>query len=177
MLFVIGIILTNTSYTYAFRAGWGSSFMVFEEVMNFMAEEKSKTDQTISVLYNSGSTAEEYFYVNKSATDYSFAKGITYIKTANLDEFSEDNLQNISAGYNLFYVLKRTTSVSGIGYPPISFENYQSLQEATVISGYSDNIFFDKINIFLMDILGVSYQPNKVYVYRYVDTTEISDYS
>ena len=168
-LFIIGIVLTNISYTYAFRAGWGSAFIAFENVMDFMANEKSKTDQTIGVLYNAGSAADEYFYLNKSSENYSFGIGMSYIKTADLNAFTEENIRKMRERYNQFYVLKRTTSISGTEYPPISFNDYDSLQETFVIYGYSEEILFDKINRVVMRVLGVTYKPNQVVIYKYTN--------
>lgn len=164
---IAGIILTNLFYVYAFRAGWGSSFIVFEEVMDTMALQHEKHGRTIGVLYNAGSVAEEYKYVNKSSTDYSFGEGITYIKAATLDEFSEEKIKEYAMQYGTFYVLKRITSISKTSFPQIALEEYSSLEEVSTLYGINLQTFFDRVTRFLMNILNISYEPNKVIIYQY----------
>ncbi|MEK6921741.1 MAG: hypothetical protein AABX82_07680 [Nanoarchaeota archaeon] len=163
---IFGAILTNVSYTYAFRAGWGSSFIVFEEVMDHMAEQHEKTGKKIGVLYYAGSAADEYKFVNKSSTNYAFGEGVVYIKSLELNDFSEEGIAFYAAQYDQFFVLKRTTSVSKDAHPNIDFAKYGSMKEWISFEGSSDT-FFDNMNGFIMRSVGVSYEPNKVVTYLY----------
>ena len=160
-----GIILTNVAYTYAFRAGWGSSFMAFEGVMDFFAEHHTTAT---GVLYYSGAVADEYKFVNKTGMDYAFGKGITYIKSAELKEFSNDAIKRMAVKYPNFFVLKRTTSVTKTNYPPLDIENSSILSLVRVINGVDcHNTLFDRINLLMMHALNKDYQPNRVHIYKY----------
>ncbi|GEM_PF-4819281 len=157
--------IVNISYVYAFRAGWGSSFMAFDKTMDFFAQ--NYAGKKMGVLYNSGSVAYEYFDVNKSSSNYSFNSNINYLQSSNLDDFSEKNIKNFSNKFSDFYVLKRLTSVSKVAYPPVSLEKYANLKEISIISGFN-NTLFDKFNELIITSLKLNYEPNKIYVYKLV---------
>ncbi len=165
-------MITNTAYTYAFRAGWGSSFIVFENGMTYFAEQPR--NGTIGVMYGAGSAADEYFYVNKSSENYTFGQGIEYIKVAGTDGFSEASIKETAKKYEEFYVIKRISSVSQTGYPDVAVENYSSLKEVAVIEGEDDSILFDMINKIIMKIIGVDYKPNTIDIYKYTNQEKIS---
>lgn len=159
-------VVINISYVYAFRAGWGSSFIAFDKTMDFFAQ--NHAGKNISVLYNSGSVAYEYFDINKSSYDYSFNSNIKYFKSSNLADFSKKNVANISNEFEEFYFLKRLTSVSKVAYPQVALEKYANLKEASVILGFNNDTLFDKFNELIVKSLNLSYEPNKIYVYKLV---------
>lgn len=163
LIMIGGIIFTNISYVYAFRMGWGSSFIGFDKVMDFFAEKGNHT----GVLYYAGSVASEYFPVNKSSTKYKFRNDIAYLKTASNDDFSEANLNVLAQSYDDFYVLKRTTSLSKTQYPGIAFEQHPFLKEIAVIQGTNESILFDRLNARLVKIFNIPYKPNAIVIYRY----------
>lgn len=165
LILLAGAILTNVAYVYAFRAGWGSSFIVFEKGMDYFAVKH--TDQRIGVLYASGSVAEEYFYVNKSSETYTFGTGITYIKARSDEDFSEQKIQEATQNFNEFYVIKRITSYSKSAFPDVLLETYPSMQLETVEEGFDKTILFDRWNAFLVNMFNISYEPNKIYIYKY----------
>jgi hypothetical protein len=164
LLMIISSMLISTSYIYAFRAGWGSSFIGFEHTMDYFAENH---DAKTGVLYYAGSVAAEYKYVNKSSPTYEFGEGIDYIKTATLEDFNEALIKEMASEYEEFYVLKRVTSLSKAELPTPPFETYSSLIEFKVIEGTDETILFDRWNTFLMDLLNTAYEPNKIYVYKH----------
>lgn len=164
LLMVISAMFINTSYIYAFRAGWGSSFIGFEGVMDYFAENHQNE---IGVLYYASSVAIEYIYVNKSSSQYDFGKGITYIKSANLDDFSEEKIKEYAEQYDEFYVLQRVTSISRTVYPAVKIDIYPSLIHIQTIEGYNGNILFDRVNRYIMEIVGTGYQPNQIFIYKY----------
>lgn len=171
LIMLIGAALTNISYVYAFRAGWGSSFIVFEKGMNYFADNyQGKT----GVLYYAGSAAEEYFYLNKSSKTYEFAEGITYIKSADPSNFSEAKLGEFAKQYDFFYVIKRITSVSHAEYPSVALETNSNLTLVATFEGIDEQIMFDRLNLWLMKRINVDYQPNKIYIYKFLTTTIIA---
>ncbi len=158
-------IIINSSYTYAFRAGWGSSFTAFEHVMNFFAEQHNKNT---GVLYYSSAVADEYKSINKKNTDYQFGKNITYLKSSNLKDFSKNSITSLSKKYGDFYVLKRTTSVSKTSYPEIDIETISELKLVRIINGIDcKNMLFDRINLMIIKLFNIKYHPNKVYIYKF----------
>ncbi len=167
LIMLAGAMLVNFSYVYAFRAGWGSSFIGFENTMDYFASIHDQSN--IGVLYNAASAAAEYKYINKSSSTYDFGIGIDYIKAAKIVDFSEESINERAAQYERFYVLKRITSISKTQYPEIDFDTYKSLNLVYVVEGYDEYIFFDRINRVIMKILGISYNPNVIYIYEKED--------
>ncbi len=165
LILLAGAILTNVAYVYAFRAGWGSSFIVFEKGMDYFASKH--TGQRIGVLYASGAVAEEYFYVNKSSETYIFGTEITYMKARAEEDFSEQKIQEAAQNYDEFYVIKRITSYSKSAFPDVLLEAYPSMQLETVEEGFDKTIIFDRWNAFFVNMLNISYEPNKIYIYKY----------
>ena len=66
-----------------------------------------------------------------------------------------------------FYVIKRITSYSKAALPDVSLEAYPSLQFVAVEDGFDRTILFDRWNAFLVNLLNISYEPNKIYIYKY----------
>jgi hypothetical protein len=166
ILLLFGTILTNIVYVSAFRAGWGSSFFAFEKGMDYFAAEHN--NKTIAVLYASGAVAEEYFYINKSSNNYTFGMGITYIKSISWENFNEETVADFKNVYDEVYVIKRITSLSKIGYPDVPLENYNFLELETVLEGTDQNVLFDRIISWFVSHFGLSYEPNKIFIYKYV---------
>lgn len=162
-----GVILTNVSYVYAFRAGWGSAFIGFEKGMNFFSEQYAEESREIGVIYYATSAATEYKFVNKSSENYEFAKGITYVHSGDVADFSEERLYNFSQKFPSLFVVKRVTSVQKTGYPNVELENISYLREMVVFEGYDDKILFDRIHKKLADLFSISYIPNKIFIYKY----------
>src|SRR3989338_9403223 len=165
IIMVFGIMLTNGAYVYSFRAGWGSSFFAFEEVIDYFTENH---ETNTGVLYNAGSVAEEYKYINKSSEDYSFdTASLDYIKKWDVEEFRENKIEEYGKQYASFFVLKRVTSLNKTEFPSIDFTTYANLMEVKKIEGV-ENTFFDKVNTLIISLLDVEYEPNIIYVYQYV---------
>lgn len=165
LLMIVAAMLTNIAYVTAFRAGWGSSFFTFEKGMDYFAAQH--TGQKIAVLYASGSVADEYFYVNKSSSDYTFGTGITYMKMSSWTDFSEDTLKKLQEEYDEVYVTKRITSVSKAAYPDIPFEEYEYLKLQVVLEGTDSSVLFDNVLSRVVSVTGVSYQANKLFIYKF----------
>lgn len=161
-----GAMLTNISFVYAFRAGWGSSFIGFEKVMDYFAENH---DSNTKVLSYTNAVATEYKYINKSRTDsYQFGgASLEYNFSGNYNDFSEERIKEQAKNYSELYVLKRTTSISKVSYPYVTLEAYPSLTLVAIFDGYDEKTLFDRINKWLMSTMHISYQPNRIFVYEY----------
>lgn len=161
---IICAMLINVSYVYAFRASWGSAFITFDKGMDYFSG-LHETD--IGVFYFTGSAAEEYYNVNKSSETYEFATGINYMRSANSEDFNPENIARIATDYNQFYIIKRISSVSKTQYPRYPVEENPNLILVEVLEGYDESILFDSVNKFMMNVLNIEYEPNKIYIYNY----------
>lgn len=166
ILMIIAAMFTNITYVTAFRAGWGSSFFAFEKGMDYFAAQH--TGQEIVVLYASSSVAEEYFYVNKSSSNYTFGTGITYIKVSSWVDFNETTLRKYQNEYNEVYVIKRITSVSKAAYPDVPLEEYEYLKLQEIVEGTDSSVLFDYLLFRVVSITNLPYQANKLFIYKYI---------
>lgn len=167
IIMIFAAMLTNVSYVYAFRAGWGSSFIVFEKGMDYFAE-NIPSRGNIGVLYASGATASEYYSLNKSSPTYELDLPIQYIMSSNAQDFSEQNLQKYAKNYTFFYVIQRTTSVSVTKIPDLPLDNYVSFTKIATINGTDNTILFDRWNMWMISFLEIPYRPNELHIYQYV---------
>ncbi len=162
LLLVTLSALTNVAYVYAFRAGWGSSFLGYEKVMDYMSENKSGRT---GVIYYSFAVASDYIPINKTSKDYSFFKDLEYIKSGDVTDFEENKLINASQSYDNFYVIRKTTSVKREVWPPVNFSQMPSLKFVATFKGTGDTSF-DKLNSWLVRTFEINYSPNKFELYH-----------
>lgn len=159
-------LLTNLAYVFAFRAGWGSSFIGIEKVQDYIAEDK---EGNTLVLYYGQSTASEYYPINKSDEYHEFIHTLTFMQIRSLPELSEENIPLLGENYTTVYVLKRVTSGDN-GLPPLDLSTYSSLELAQVIEGTNSYDPFDILLKLLVQRGFIEYKPNYIYVYRMLDS-------
>jgi hypothetical protein len=166
-LFVVVLVflalLTNLAYVFAFRAGWGSSFIAIEKTQDFIADDK---EGNTLALYFGQSVAEEYYAINKSSEDHTLIADLHFVQLKSLGGFEEEILlQHKEQGeYETIYVIKRVTSGRN-GLPEIDFDAYDSLEKVAVIEGRK---MTDPFDFFLAQdmFLFLGYSPNYVFVYQ-----------
>ncbi len=167
ILFIVLAILSNLAYVFAFRGGWGSSFIAIEKSQDFIAEQK---EGKAVALYFGQSVAEEYYPINKSNKQHELIDTLVFKQLKETSDFSKEAILSYGANYNEVYILKRITS----GYtelPSIPFEDYSFLKEIQTIEGTKKYDPFDAFIQFLTKMHVLSYAPNYVLVYKVVSET------
>ncbi len=164
ILCVLLAILTNISYVFAFRGGWGSSFIAIEKTQDFIAADK---EGKVAVLYYGQSVAEEYYSINKSNENHELIDTLVFKQLKETSDFSEEAILSYSTNYNDVYVLKRITS-GNTELPPVQLEDYSFLTEIQTIEGTKKYDPFNAFIKFLTKMHVLSYTPNYVLVYKVV---------
>ncbi len=167
VIFVILAILSNLAYVFAFRAGWGSSFIAIEKTQDFIAH--NKEGKTL-VLYYGQSVAEEYYAINKSNEQHELIADLYFKQLKETSNFSKEAILSYVSDYNEVYVLKRITS-GNTELPPVLIENYSFLTEIQTIKGTKKDDPFDVFIAFLTKLNVLSFSPNYVHVYKVVSET------
>ncbi len=156
-------ILINLEYSSAFRAGWGSNFAVREKVVDFFLENNLFSNETI-ILYNSAEVSEMFLPLNKSNKNYELIF-MDNFKRSKLEDFSQDNLNQIKLVKKNIYVLKLTTS-GGKESPDLNFSQHNNLRLLIIIDGNSGDLF-DKLRDFI-NYLGFDIPYSKFEIYQII---------
>lgn len=165
---VLLAILTNVSYVFAFRGGWGSSFIAIEKTQDYLADQKNGR---AVVLYFGQSVAEEYYAINKSSESHELIETLTFKQLKETSDFSEQAILSYIEKYDEVYVLKRVTS-GNTELPAVPLRDYSFLTEIQTIEGTKAYDPFDSVIALLTKMRVLSYTPNYVYVYK---VTPIAD--
>lgn len=161
---VLLAILTNLSYVFAFRGGWGSSFIAIEKTQDYLADQK---DGRAVVLYFGQSVAEEYYAINKSSESHELIETLTFKQLKETSDFSEQAILSYIEKYDEVYVLKRVTS-GNTELPAVPLRDYSFSTEIQTIEGTKAYDPFDSLIALLTKMRVLSYTPNYVYVYKVV---------
>ncbi len=162
LICVLLAILTNISYVFAFRGGWGSSFIAIEKTQDFIAENK---EGNVAVLYFGQSVAEEYYSINKSNQNHELVDTLHFKQLKETSYFSQEVILSYRQDYDEVYVLKRITSGNN-ELPPVPLETYSSLLLLQTIEGTKKYDPFDAFISFLTRMHFFTYTPNYVLVYK-----------
>ena len=158
---ISSIILTNIGYTFVFRATWGSAFVGYELVVQWIDEQQQNN---VGALYHTTSVADEYVHITKG-NKYCLKKDPHYFRAKSIADFSPEKLEAFAKKYDHFYVIKRISSKGRSEYPPLDLNKNTHLKLVTTIYGVAKTPF-DWINPLFMKLF--NYRPNTFYVYELV---------
>lgn len=158
LVLLLCIVGTNSIYSVAFRATWGSAFIAEGNAMEFI--EQSRQPNSV-ILHYQPSTAPVFVPIDFSNTNaYRQKKDVIYLPISN---FSDEVLLEYTTQYNEVYVVERVT-LSGKRFPPTyDLDKSQILSVINVIYGVQNTIF-DKL--FFSGRIVQWIKPNEVIVYR-----------
>lgn len=142
-ILVIGIVLTNLTYTTAFRIGWGSSFIANQKALNFI---ESQNTTNFTAIYFAQSAAYEFVPLNKSNSGYKIKYLARFVMTSNLSHFSEEHLSKLP--YERVYVIQKISANGRTILPQIDFNSRSDLKLLESFSGI-DGSLFDFFSSFL----------------------------
>ena len=165
-IFVVALVslaaLTNLAYVFAFRAGWGSSFIAIEKVQDYIGTHK---EGKTAALYYGLSVAEEYYPINKSNKEHEFIKDLFFIQVKDISDFDKQKLLLYKKEYDTIYVIKRVTSGDN-ALPNIDLDTFPFLKHVQTVEGTNPYDPFDFFLRHLVRIGFVKYMPNKIFIYR-----------
>lgn len=160
---LIGFLLTNISYAYLFRITWGSAFIGYSKVNDFIEETRGKNTY---VLYYFTSPARNLFPLDKKSSTYEFKNDVIYNQSNN-EDFSEKNINLLKKKYHEIYAIKSKSAFGNSEYPPLPLEKYKNLKQIKVIQGKEDDSV-DKLTEWLTKKLKINYLFYTFTIYKAV---------
>jgi hypothetical protein len=157
------MVTYNIALSVMFRFTWGSAFIGMDKVSSFI---ESLPDEKRALFYYSGTPADEYapiILVNGTFIERNntliFEK--YWQEQVNREEFAQVNEEKQAA----VYIAKRVSSFGSSSYPPYNFTD-QEFTLVTTIEG--ENSILDRFFLKITNSLGVSYDFNTFYIYKWV---------
>lgn len=162
-ILLIGLLFTNILYAYLFRITWGSAFVGYAKVNDYLEETRTRNAY---VLYYAGTVARLLFPLDKQNDNYYFKQDVIY-KKGSVEDFSEANIKQLKKKYNEVYVIKSKSAFGNSEYPTVPIENYKNLKKIQVIRGINGDTI-DTTTEWLTAKLGINYNAYTFTIYKAV---------
>lgn len=159
-LLLIGLLLTNVAYAYLFRITWGSAFIAYAKVNDYLEETRTSNAY---ILYHVGTAAKMLFPLDKQSNNYAFKKDVIYNKGP-IEDFSEANIKKLKKKHKDVYVLKSRSAFGRSEYPSVPLESYKNIKKIKEIKGTADDVV-DKITALITKKLNMPYESYTFTVY------------
>lgn len=151
-ILLMAFLLTNITYAYLFRITWGSAFIGYAKVNDYLEETRASNAY---VLYYAGTVARLLFPLDKQSDQYTFKQDVIYEK-GGVEDFKEANIRKLKKQYKEVYIIKSKSAFGNSEYPPVAIEQYKNLKEIKEIKGKT-NDFVDKITERITRKFGIMY--------------------